>query len=268
MTLVQSNFEYLTVDVHEDGVAVVTLDRPDRLNAVNAAMHTELTRLPIAAAEDPRVKVLVLTGAGRAFCVGGDFSGTADWTSMDHHQLQEGRRLVDNFLTLEKPILAAVNGHALGLGASLALLADVVVVGPSTAMADPHVKFGIAPGDGGALLWPMLMGPSRAKWYLMTGEQIRGRDLVDSGLATFFAEDDKLLATAVDKASQLAAGAQQAIIGAKSAVNQFLRQASTLVMPLALSYEVSTMASADHAEAQRAFVEKRSPRFGSRPEEQ
>lgn len=263
MKLEQYRFAHLKVDVQDDGIAVVKINRPERRNAINPDLHDDLTMLPLVVAEDPDVKVLVLTGEGTSFSAGGDVSEFQGWGSADVHQLQGGRRLVDNYLSLEKPVLAAVNGYAVGLGASLALLADVVVVGPASVISDPHVKMGLAPGDGGALLWPLLMGPMRAKWYLMTGEKLKGRELVDNGLATFYcSEDDQILSTTLEKASLLAAGAQQALAGAKSAVNQLLRHASTLVMPLALSHEIGTLTTADHAEAVRAFAENRVPVFG------
>lgn len=263
MGLMDTTFEHLTATLGEDGVAVVKLNRPEVRNAVNRTLHRELTVLPTIVTDDPVVKVLVISGEGQSFCAGGDFSAAEGWADADYHQHQEGRRLVENFLGLEKPVIAAVRGNALGLGASIALLCDVVVVGPSTRIGDPHVRLGIAPGDGGALLWPLHMGPTRAKWYLMSGESISGRDIVDEGLATFFVDsDDEVLDHAVSRARTLAAGAQQAIAGAKGAVNQYLRFASTLVMPFAMAAEAGTLASPDHREAAQAFLEKRQPVFG------
>lgn len=267
MTLDQANYEAMLIDKRDNGVAVVTLNRPERLNAVNATMHHELARFTYDAQADPGVRVVVLAGNGRAFCAGGDFSGgdaggPADKSKGGGMTLEEGRQIVDHILELQKPIVSAVQGYAMGLGATISLLCDVVVASPNTVFADTHVKMGIGAGDGGAVIWPLLMGVNRAKWFLMTGERVTGSDLYDMGLVSFLVDaDDDIMAKAMACAEQLAAGPQAAITASKVPVNQFIRSVSNLVLPLSLTMEGQTMRGPDAAEAAKAFVEKRDPDF-------
>ena len=262
--LKSDSYKTMTIERRDNGVAVLTLNRPERLNAVNGTMHTELARFSTDFANDRELRVLVITGAGRAFCAGGDFSpddpvgANPDGADM----WGEARQIVDRILECEKPIISAVNGYAMGLGATVALLADVVVVSSNTVIADTHVKMGIGAGDGGQLIWPYLIGVNRAKYYLMTGDQVRGKEALDIGLASFYVEDNaELLPKALEIADTLAAGAPQAIAASKVAINTYLRSVSTMVMPIGLRYEQQTMHSKDHREAIAAFQEKRPAKF-------
>lgn len=261
-----NTYETMSIERREHGIALVTLDRPERLNAVNGVMHSELARFSRDFASDPELRVLILTGRGRAFCAGGDFSPDANVTAGGGANMWiEARQIVDHILECDKPIISAVNGPAMGLGATVALLADVVVAGPNARFADPHVKMGIGAGDGGQLIWPALIGVNRAKYYLMTGEHIDGRQAVEMGLANFYVEKaDELMPRALGIAEQLAAGAPKAIAASKMAVNAYLRAVSSLVLPLSLRYEELTMYSDDHREAVKAFQEKRPPVFKGR----
>ena len=165
----QERYETIRI-TYEGRVAVLTLNRPERLNAVNARMHTELSRIFREAAEDPDCRALVLTGAGRGFCAGGDFKADARTTSNQEQTHSEARLIVDSLIELPKPIVAAVNGPAAGLGATLALHCDWVVAAESARIGDTHVNMALTAGDGGAVIWPLLVGVNRAKYYLMTGE--------------------------------------------------------------------------------------------------
>ncbi len=261
MALEQANYQAMLIEKRPNGVAVVTLNRPERLNAVNATLHHELARFTRDAEADRDVKVVVLAGSGRAFCAGGDFGPGANAGGLS---LEEGRQIVDHLLELRKPIVSAVQGYAMGLGATIALLCDVVVAGRSTVFADTHVRMGIGAGDGGQVIWPLLMGVNRAKWFLMTGERVTGEQLQELGLVNFLVEDDQILKQALACADKLAAGPAQAISASKVPINQFIRMVSNLVLPLSLSLEGQTMRSEDAREAQRAFVEKREPNFTGR----
>ncbi len=261
MTLDQANYQAMLIEKRANGVALVTLNRPDRLNAVNAILHHELARFTRDAEADPEVKVVVLAGAGRAFCAGGDFSADADTTSLS---LEEARQIVDHLLELRKPIISAVQGYAMGLGATVSLLCDVVVAGRSAVFADTHVVMGIGAGDGGQVIWPLLMGVNRAKWFLMTGERLSGESLLEMGLVNFLVDDDRILEKALSCADQLAAGPAKAISASKVPINHYIRMVSNLVLPLSLSLEGETMRSADAQEAARAFQEKRQPEFTGR----
>ena len=256
---------YTTIDIEKraDGVAIATLNRPEKLNAVNAAMHRELSTLPVDANRDPDVRVLVLTGAGRAFCAGGDFSADRDAPMGGRYlnSLNEARLIVDNWLDMEKPVICAVNGYALGLGATVALLADVVYIGKSGVLGDTHVNMGIGAGDGGGVLWPMLIGPSRAKYFLMTGEHIRAEQAAAMGLVHAVVEDDELMTTAVALAERLTNGPLRAISASKVPINKWIKFVSNLVLPVSLAMEGLTMTGDEPSEAQAAFREKRQPNF-------
>ncbi|WP_216870668.1 enoyl-CoA hydratase-related protein [Modestobacter excelsi] len=255
-------YQAIEIDKRASGVTVATLNRPHRLNAVDATMHSELARIAREAHLDSEVRVLVLTSAGRAFSAGGDVSpdGGLD-TSPGSVLWKEVRLIVDDFLGCEKPIISAVRGHALGLGATVALLADVVYAGRSAVFADTHVKMGLGAGDGGQFLWPLLIGPNRAKYYLMTGDPVTADDAQRLGLVNFVVDDDDLLDATLALAERLARGSQQAIAASKVGVNAQLRAIANLVMPVAVAAESATMQGADYAEAARAFAEKRDPRF-------
>lgn len=265
--LVQADYDTIQIDKRPDGVTVATLNRPDRLNAVNGRMHTELSTLARDFDDDRDSKVLVITGAGRAFCAGGDFSSGAPPTGADGTARQPGNmmleasRIVDNLLDCRKPIVSAVNGYAMGLGATIALLCDVVVASRSTVFADTHVKMGIGAGDGGQVIWPLLMGPNRAKWFLMTGDRVTGEEAERMGLVNFLVEDDQLLDKALECATRLASGPMKAIIASKVPINQWIRAQAATILPLSLAMEEDSMRSSDAKEAQRAFVEKRPPTF-------
>ncbi|MDA1076806.1 MAG: enoyl-CoA hydratase-related protein [Proteobacteria bacterium] len=263
----QSNYQTMKIDRRDRGVVVVSLNRPERLNAVNARMHAELATFSRDFANDREARVLVLTGEGRAFCAGGDF-GPGDPLGSDPSgptMMVEARQIIDHILECEKPIISAVNGYAMGLGANVALLCDVVIAGPSAVFADTHVNMGIGAGDGGQLIWPFLIGVNRAKYYLMTGEHVSGKQAVEMGLANFYVEEkDDLMPRALEIAEKLAAGAPQAIAASKMAVNAYLRSISSMLMPICLKYEELSMKTEDHREAVKAFQEKRPPQFTGR----
>ena len=183
--LKQENYETLQIERRENGVAVVTLNRPEKLNAINGKMHAELATFSRDFANDRDLRVLVLTGAGRAFSAGGDFSPDSRIGSNREGppMMVEARQIVDHLLECEKPLIAAVNGYAMGLGANVALLCDVVVAGPSAVFADTHVNMGIGAGDGGQLIWPFLIGVNKAKYFLMTGDRLTGKEAEDGASA-------------------------------------------------------------------------------------
>ena len=263
--LTQDRYTRIKIEKRENGVAIATLDRPEKLNAVDAAMHTELTTLSLDADEDPEVRVLVITGAGRAFCAGGDFSGSSQSPARGGNQtMREARQIVDNLLDCGKPVITAVNGYAMGLGATVALLGDVVVAAKSATFADTHVRMGIGAGDGGQVIWPLLMGVNKAKYFLMTGDHLPAEEAERLGLVSFLVEDDQLMKQALEIADRLAAGPGRAISASKVPINKYIKMVSNLVLPLSLKLEEANMASEDAREAARAFQEKREPRFSGR----
>ncbi len=252
-------FETILIEKRENGVLLATLNRPERLNAVNGIMHTELANIAREADNDGDVKVLVLTGAGRAFCAGGDFSG--DSPISGRSGLKETGEIVNLMLDCSIPVISAVKGYAMGLGATIALLADIVVAGKSATFADTHVNMGIGAGDGGQVIWPLLMGVNRAKYYLMTGDRVTGEDAERAGLVNFVVEDDEVLDKALEIADRLAAGPGLAISASKVGINAYIKMVSNLVLPVSFAQEMQTFRSADAGEAVKAFQEKRPPEF-------
>ena len=256
-------YKAIAIDKRADGVALATLNRPERLNAVNATMHNELARLTRDADADTDVRVLDITGAGRAFCAGGDF-GPRDDRDEGTMTVKEARQIVDHLLECTKPVISAVNGYAMGLGATVALLADVVYAARSAVFADTHVNMGIGAGDGGQVIWPLLMGVNRAKYYLMTGDRLTATEAERLGLVSFVVDDATVVDEALALAGRLAGGPGLAISASKVAVNTYIRMVSNLVLPLSLSLEENTIASKDHREAVKAFQEKRTANFTGR----
>jgi len=256
-------YQTIAIDKRDDGVAICTLNRPERLNSVNSVMHREMATLTRDIQADRAVRAAVITGSGRAFCAGGDFSGGSvePMGSTTGGMLEEARRIVDHMLECTKPLVSAVNGYAMGLGATYALLCDVVVAGRSAVFADTHVKMGIGAGDGGQVIWPLLIGVNKAKYFLMTGDRVTAEEAERIGLASFVVDDDELLDKAVGIASTLAAGPAQAISASKMAINAWMRSISSFVMPLSLQMEDACFGSPDQKEAVAAFNEKRQPNF-------
>ena len=158
-----SRYQHVSLEIADDGVLVATLNRPERGNAINERMHHELAQLPLEVDMDNDVRVLVMTGAGPSFCAGGDFLDPMD-IGPASVAFKVGRQIVENLLACEKPLIAAVNGAARGLGATIALLCDVVYADRTATFADTHVHIGAGAGDGGQLIFPLLMGVNRAKY--------------------------------------------------------------------------------------------------------
>jgi enoyl-CoA hydratase len=263
-----SRYQYIKIE-KDHGLITLTLNRPDSLNAIVPPMHHELETIWVDVSEDPEVTAVLLTGAGRAFCAGADVKGFGkpgpDGSS--HRKgpfpmnATEARRIIHNMLDVEQPIVAAINGAAVGLGCSLALLADITVADETARMADTHVKVGLVAGDGGAIMWPLLVGPSRAKEYLMTGNFITGAEAAKIGLVNYALPKEQVMPKAVELARQLADGPTWAIRWTKLAVNKMIKNVASLNDDAALAYETLTMYTQDHKEASAAFAEKRQPKF-------
>lgn len=257
---------YETLSVGRTGtILTVAFNRPDRLNAVNARMHTDLADVFGRIALDHLTDVVLLTGNGKAFCAGGDIDWFQTITADEVELLfREGRKIVLDFLEIEQPIIAAVNGPATGLGASLALLSDIIVVSEGAKIGDTHVKVGLVAGDGGCVIWPWLVGPAKAKQYLLTGDMLTGHEAAAMGLVNEVVLEDQLLPRAEEWAQRLAAGSQPAIRGTKAAVNKLLRESVNLNLDTAMARERRCFDGVDHKEALVAFKERRPPRFSDR----
>jgi len=248
----------------EARVATVTLQSGEKFNAVNWQMHHELGTVFRDLTEDKSVDVIVLTGLGNAFCGGADLQWLRrqlDSPPSPRETRDGGRAVVLGILDCPKPIVARVNGDAIGLGASLALLCDIVVAVDTARIADPHVRIGLVAGDGGALIWPLLIGYARAKEFLLTGNAVGAPEAARMGLVNHAVPAAELDATVERFVRQLVQGAPMAIQLTKAAVNIPLRQAVESVLEASLAYESLTLRSTDVREGVASFLEKRRPLF-------
>lgn len=261
-----AQYERLSVTV-SDRIATVTMNNPQKLNATDARLHTELSTIFGDLQRDAAVDVVVLTGAGRAFSAGGDI----DWMqeAIDdpdsfEQTVVEAKQIIFSLLDLEKPIIAKVNGAAVGLGATLALFCDVVFAAETAVIGDPHVAVGFVAGDGGAVIWPQLVGYVRAKEYLMTGDLIPAAKAAEMGLINHAVPPESLDARVQDFAVRLRDGATKAIRWSKVSANIGLKQLAHSIMDTSLAYEALSNRTADHAEGVAAFRERRTPKFQGR----
>jgi enoyl-CoA hydratase len=248
-------------------VLKVTIAHPtSALNAVDGALHDDLTRLFADLRRERDARAVVLTGQGRAFSAGGDFA----WfpTLQDPVRMealrQDAKQLIWDLVDCELPIVAAVNGPAMGLGASIALLCDVILMADTATIGDPHVKVGIVAGDGGAVIWPLLVGPARAKQYLLTGDPVSAAEAERIGLVNRVVPAADLDREAMAFAARLAAGAPLAVRYTKLAVNKLVKDALNVAFDASTALELVTFRSEDHQEALAALREKRPPAFKGR----
>ena len=224
----------------EGPVRIVTLSRPDSLNAVNDELHRALAEVFGQLSEDREARVAVLTGDGRAFSAGGDF-GLLDRMTNDvelrRDTLAEGREIVLSMLRCRIPIVAAVNGPAVGLGCSVIALSDVVYMAESAYLSDPHVTVGLVAADGGPLSWPLHTSLLLAKEYAFTGERITAARAAEIGLANRVCPDDEVLPAALAAAHKIAALPQQAVEATKRVLNLHLEHAVLTTIDFALAAE-------------------------------
>lgn len=244
----------LLISAH-DSVRVVTLNRPEAMNAVNQGLHAGLARVWRHLGADPDARAVVFTGKGRAFSAGGDMEmlhGFQTDREARRRSLEEASSIVNEMIAFPLPVVAAVNGPAVGLGCSLAVLCDIVYMGESAYFADPHVSVGLTAGDGGAPAWPLFVNLLRAKEYLFTGDRIPAQEAVGLGLANRVLPDSDLLGAALSFAARLAEQPVQALRSTKRAINMHLAQAVLGPLAYALNAEYQSFDTPEH----RAFVER------------
>jgi enoyl-CoA hydratase len=229
-------------------VATITLNNPDMMNAFLDDMHEAMREIWWDLSEDDSVRAVVVTGAGRAFSAGGDipaFIKSYEDNEYRRKSLRGAKRLMDAQAEFPKPVVAAVNGAAVGLGCNVALCSDIVFMGESSFFADTHVSIGLVCGDGGAVFWPLLMGLLRCKEYLLTGDRIPPEKALELGLANRVVPDDELMAQATAFAERLAAQPHQAIQETKRALNLHLQDMILRAAPFALSAESESFTTDD-----------------------
>jgi len=243
--------------------AVLTIDRPERRNAVDAATAEALRRGLESFEADESARVLVLTGAGDAFCAGGDFE-MVDQMVADHEvrmkNLREARDVVYNMINCTKPIIAAVRGPAVGGGLVCAILSDISVVSRSAKLIDGHTRLGLAAGDHAAIIWPLLCGMARAKYHLLMCTTLSGQEAADIGLVSLAVDDDFVQQKALEIATQLAEGPPTAIRLTKYTMNHWLRMAAP-IFDASLAFEFHAFTGPELAEGLASIREKRKPAF-------
>jgi enoyl-CoA hydratase len=259
------DYQHLTFERKPHGVVLVTINRPDVLNATNDRLHWELTQVWLTLDADDDARAAVVTGAGRAFSAGGDLE-MVEANSRDPRRLartvREASDLVYNLINLDKPVVSAINGVAVGAGLVVALLADISIMSESARFTDGHTKLGVVAGDHAAILWPLLCGMAKAKYYLLTSDFIDGREAERIGLVSLCVPAEQLLPRALEVADRLALGSQQAIRWTKRSLNNWLRMAGP-IFDQSIALEMLTFMGEDVREGLQAIREKRAPRFPS-----
>jgi enoyl-CoA hydratase len=248
-------------------ILTIKLSSPEKRNAVDAFMHAELPQALREAALDRTIGAIVLTGdpAGRPFCAGGDLEWIrvlSEGTGDDYGVvMREGVEVLRAMIDAPQPIISMINGAAMGLGATLGLFADVSFMDENAKIADSHVSVGVAAGDGGAVIWPLLIGPNRAKEYLMTGDPLTGKQAAEMGLVNYAVPAAELEAKTYAFAERMANGPRLGIEMTKRSVNLYLRMILNQVIDASLGLEGITFRTDNHKEAVRAFKAKEKPNF-------
>jgi enoyl-CoA hydratase len=258
-------YQKLLFERRDNGVLLITLNRPDSYNAADETMHRELATVWTDVARDDQARVAVVTGAGKAFSAGGDLAMVermaGDYGKVTR-MLSEMSDLVYNMINCDKPVVSAINGVAVGAGLVVALLADVSICAADARLGDGHVRLGTVAGDHAAIIWPLLCGMARARYYLLTGEMVTGTEAERIGLVSKCVPREQVLAEAFRVADTLAASSQLAVRLTKRALNGWLRAAGPLFDQSA-AYEMLTFMGPDLHEGVTALRAKRPPDFPS-----
>ena len=260
-----SDYQHLLFDLKPNGVLLVTLNRPDVMNATNARLHWELTQIWKTVDDDSKAKVVLVTGAGKAFSAGGDLEmveNMAGNPAAVAQAMREAADIVYNMINLDKPIVSAINGVAVGAGLAVALMADVSIMSETARITDGHLRLGVGAGDHAAIIWPLLCGMAKAKYYLLTADFIDGKEAERIGLVSLCAPAEELMKKAWTVADRLAAGPQQAQRWTKRALNNWLRVAGP-IFDTSLAYEMLNFLGPDVKEGVAGIKEKRPPKFPS-----
>ncbi len=261
-----ADFQFLKFDAKPNGVLLITINRPEVMNATNGRLHWELTKVWGVVNDDAKTKVAVITGAGdQAFSAGGDLEWVAKMVGNPNeisNTMTEASDIVYNMMACAKPIISAINGVAVGAGLAVAFLADISIMAEEAKITDGHVKIGVAAGDHAAILWPLLCGMAKAKYYLMTAEFVGGKEAERIGLVSLCVPRAELMAKAMAVANKLAAGSQQAIRFTKRSLNGWMNVARP-IFESSLAMEMLCFLGEDAAEGVASVREKRAPKFPS-----
>ncbi len=258
-------YQHLKFERHDPGILLITINRPDVLNAANRRLHWELGHVWLDVDADPRTNVVIVTGAGLAFSAGGDFEMVESMCGDPANVAASWREAADivyNMINLDKPIVSAINGIAVGAGLAVAMMADVAIASEAMRITDGHLRLGVAAGDHSVMIWPLLCGMAKAKYYLLTSDFIDGKEAERIGLVAMCVPPDKLMDRAFEVARKLANGPQQALRFTKRALNNWIRMFGP-AFDASLALEMMCFFGSDAVEGVRAIKEKRQPKFPS-----
>jgi enoyl-CoA hydratase/carnithine racemase len=263
MTDRYARFDKLRIEHPQDGILRITFDKPESYNSVDKETHNQLTYIWPVIDADPGVRTVVVTGAGKAFSAGGDFGLIEQIIEDPQTRMQtwkEARDLVYNIINCNKVIVSAINGPAVGAGLVVGLLADISIAGKAARIVDGHTRLGVAAGDAACIIWPLLCGMAKAKYYLLTCKRLTGEEAERIGLVSLCVEDDELQQTAMDIATDLADGAQSAIRWTKYSLNNWLRMAGP-TFDTSTALEILGFTGEEAREGLASHKEKRNPVF-------
>ncbi|WP_377805865.1 enoyl-CoA hydratase/isomerase family protein [Azospirillum sp. A29] len=264
MSDLYASYQRIRFDRPADGVLRLTLNRPERMNALDAIGHRELTDVWRDIDRDPSVSAVILCGEGRAFSAGGDFEMIDEMIGDFDARCRvwkEAKDLVYNIINCSKPIVSAIQGPAVGAGLVAALLSDIPIAAKDAKIVDGHTRLGVAAGDHAVILWPLLCGMAKAKYYLMLCEPLTGQRAEEIGLVALCVEEAELQETALKTAIRLAEGAPSAIRWTKYALNNWLRMAGPM-FDTSTALEILGFSGPDVREGVASLREKRPPSFG------
>ncbi len=245
------------------GVLRIIMSNPGKLNSADAVMHRELAEIWRDVDADPDTRCAILTGEGTAFSAGGDFEmiqGIVDDFEVRTRSMREARDIVMNIIDCQTPVISAMRGVAVGAGLVCGLLADVSIATPDCRIIDGHTRLGVAAGDHAAIVWPLLCGMAKAKYYLLTCDPLNGAEAERIGLISLVADDADLDAKALEVAVKLANGAPRAIAWTKHALNHWLRTAGP-AFDASLALEFLAFTGPEAKEGLASHREKRKPKF-------
>ena len=258
-----SRYERLKFDRPHAKVLRITLSSPLKLGAMDALMHKEVSEIWDDVERDESVHAVIITGEGNAFSAGGDLNHEREVANS--HQLRldtmnEARKIVYGMLECSKPIVSAARGWAVGAGLACLILADISIASKDAKFSDGHLKIGIAAGDHATIIWPLLCGMAKAKYYLLTADTFTGAEAERMNLISLALDDDQVEAKAIELASRLAVGPRSAISWTKQAMNAWVKQAAP-IFEASLAMEMIGMAGPEGKEGIDAFLGKRKPNF-------
>lgn len=258
-----SEYQHLLFERHDQGILLITINRAEVLNATNQRLHWELSRVWLDVADDPETNVVIVTGAGRAFSAGGDLDMLEEMKGKPANIAKAWREagdIVYNMVNCDKPIISAINGVAVGAGLAVAFMADIPIASESMRITDGHIRLGVAAGDHAVIIWPLLCGMAKAKYYLLTADFIDGKEAERIGLVSLCVPPDQLMNRAFEVARKLASGPQQAVRFTKRALNNWIRMFGP-AFDASLALEMMGFFGGDVAEGLTAIKEKRPPKF-------